>query len=165
MESKSSSVLLFGLLLALAGCRSACMRDDDSLEANDWLDEATPMRLGEPIEARANEGDPDAFVVEVPAGRTLVWEATHRGKENNAGFDLYGPGFARIEWERADAGAFAGATFEGVTNPDKHWQYATYRFRVTPTREGRYYMIITEHGQADNMLPFSWDYRLTATLE
>ena len=40
-----------------------------------------------------------------------------------------------------------------------------YRLRIKAKVAGIYYLTVIEGHQADNIFPFSWDYRLTATIE
>ena len=73
-----------------AGCRS--LRPDDDLEPNDDFATSTAMTPGEPVTARANEGNPDVFSIEAAQGQTIIFRLESLGLEDCAAFTVTGPG-------------------------------------------------------------------------
>ena len=145
------------------GCRTA--RPDDALEPNDDLASATRLVAGQAVEGRANQGNPDVFAIQAAAGQTIVLRLESKGNEDCAAFQVTAPsgtvvyedkGATCTSLERAQPTASASLTVV---------QGFGYELRVTAAETGLYDLTINELGQADNVFPFSWDYRLTATLE
>lgn len=164
-------LLLLATTVLLAGCpRSA--RPDDALEPNDDPAQATPLPPGQPVEARANQGNPDVFAVDVPAtGGTLVFLAEDRGLENCPAFTVTGPGPQALF---EDVHSFCNRVAEEprkAPGVEFHMRFGTgsdaesYELRIPASQPGRYLLTILEQGRVDNAAPFSWDYRLTARLE
>jgi hypothetical protein len=161
-------VLLATLLLT--GCPRGA-RPDDALEPNDDPARATPLALDTAVEARANQGNPDVFSVEAPAGRTLIFLAESRGLEVCPAFTVNGPGGEALfedvhancnrtaEEPRKAPGVEFHTRFGAGTSAE------AYELRIPTAQPGRYLLTILEQGRADNLAPFSWDYRLTARVE
>jgi hypothetical protein len=154
-------------LFLMAGCVGGA-RPDDALEPNDDLPQATVLTLGQPVEGRANQGDPDMFSIELPAGGTLVFHLEHRGLENCPSFAVTGPDGQLLH----DDGRFpcANRPPPQVRAPGVELEFIgghakDYALRVPVGQAGRYVLSIHEQGATDNHAPFSWDYRLTAHLE
>jgi hypothetical protein len=157
--------LVAALVLVLAGCRSACARDDDGLEDNDTFQQATKLEVDKPIDGRANEDDPDVFVVDAPEGKTLTFALTSRGlEEGYADFCLfYGDEQALLfdgsRWhDCAPEGTQRATDIATVTQDGRDFVVATHR-------PGRYFLSIIQGGEADNQLPFSWDYTIVAHIQ
>lgn len=162
------SILLATVLLT--GCPRGA-RPDDALEPNDSPESATPLTPGQPVEARANQGNPDVFSVEAPEGRTLVFLAESRGLENCPAFTVTGPGGQALfedvhshcsrvaEEPRKAEGVEFHMRFGAGTSAE------AYELRIPTAQPGRYLLTILEQGRADNVAAFSWDYRLTARVE
>lgn len=153
--------LLLALTLAAAACRNT--RPDDAFEPNDTLAEATPLTVGEAVVARANQGDPDVFVVQVPADRRLHVRVESLGLEECAGFRLQGPGGELLYHlpEGCDFGRTPKVQAGGVTGTHTK---ELLELELTPTVAGAYAFTVLEGAQADNLFDFSWDYRLTVDL-
>ncbi len=157
-------------LSVLAGCLllAACPgpRDDDALEPNDTFAEATRLTLGVPVEGRANQDNPDVFVVAAGPAATLRFTLDDRGLENCPVFRVHDP--AKTELVGQDP-----ASDCGVSPADTRFAHGAsieersdggYVITVPAEAEGDYFLTIIEDSEADNTAPFSWDYRLTATV-
>jgi len=149
------------LLLALAACRAP--RPDDAFEPNDDLEHATLLALDAPVAARANQGNPDVFAVDVLAGATLVFRAESLGLEECAGFTATGPDGTVLF--RVAAGCDASreplvrAAGVEVEHTDELFVLA-----LPAVTGGLHYLTILEGAESDNLFDFSWDYRLTASV-
>lgn len=148
------------------GCSCIEPRPDDALEPNDDRDHATPLTPGVAIEGRANQDNPDVFVVEAGPAQTILFELVDRGLERCPTFQVHGPDGAELVGqdltsncgESVDEARLApGAALREL--PD-----GGFEIEVPALAAGPYYLTIEEDDQADNIAPFSWDYRLTATL-
>lgn len=159
------------VLALLAGCQRCGLRDDDPLEPNNTFDQATVLVLGQAAEGRANQNNPDVFAADAPVGHTLVFEARSRGLENCPRFSLHGPG-RELLYQDADFRChlrseklFQAPGVELQLLDAEGGVAGRYVLRANTQREGRYFLTIVEQGEADNAFPFSWDYRLVATVE
>lgn len=160
--------LLLLLPLLWAGCTHT--RPDDALEPNNTGEQATPLTPGTPVQGRANQGNPDVFALEVPAGKAaVVFRLESLGLEDCAAFTITGPGaqvlyddgrFRNCQRPASPPVAVAGARLSSLGGGAQG-----YELRAPATQAGRYFLTILEQGQADNSFLFSWDYRLTALLE
>jgi len=148
-------------LPAVAACPGA--RPDDDLEPNDSFEQATRLTLGSPVEARANQDDPDVFVV-TAGGGLLGFYLDDRGLENCPVFQVHDA--ARVELVGQDpthncgpdgTRLAGGATFAAGAD-------GGYLISVPVAATADVYLTILEDSEADNLAPFSWDYRLTATV-
>ena len=152
---------LLGLVL-LAGCPGP--REDDALEPNDNFEQATRIELGEAVEGRANQDNPDVFVVAVEAGVSLEFSLEDRGLENCPSFQVHDPNELELLGQDPSSDCLPdetrtveGASFEETGE-------GGYRIVVSAELAGDYYLTIIEGSEADNIAPFGWDYRLTASL-
>ncbi len=147
-------------MILLSSCNR---RPDDSLEPNDTLAQATELIMGVPIEARANQSNPDVFKIEVTENRTLTFELESLGLEVCPKFILTGPKGVLY----ADA---LPTSCSRIGLPDIHEEDVDfeiierfgYLLRTKAKVAGTYYLTIIEGSHADNIFPYSWDYRLTA---
>jgi glycine cleavage system aminomethyltransferase T len=153
---------LFGTL----GC-NCFARPDDTLEPNDDLAHAIVLSAGQVVTARANQWNADVFVFSSEEGRTIVFSMQSLGGEDCAAFTVTGP---EGEVLYQDSGSFCSSKgeypavkAEGVEF--KAVEDSGYEIIVPTSTAGNYYLRIYEQGQADNIFPFSWDYRLMATIE
>ncbi len=155
-------VLIFSLIL-LSSCNR---RPDDALEPNDTPAQATAITVGVSIEARANQSNPDVFKIDVAENQTLTFELESLGLEECPKFILTGPNGVLY----ADA---LPTSCHRMVSPDIHEEDVDfevierfgYRLRTKAKVAGIYYLTIIEGSQADNIFPFSWDYRLKAIVE
>ncbi|WP_204494003.1 hypothetical protein [Archangium primigenium] len=158
------------VLLLLAGCPRGT-RLDDAFEPNDDASQATPLTPGTPIEARANQGNPDVFALEAPEARTLVFRMESLGQDNCPAFTVNGPDGGLLYEDRhrfcsrGPDEAWKAPGVELLLLDVRGYQIGTYELRVPTARAGRYLLTILEQGRVDNTVPFSWDYRLTARVE
>lgn len=157
------SGLLLGLTLATAACLP---RPDDRLEPNDSRGEAVTLQPGVAVEARANQGDPDVFKVAAGRGRTLNFELQSLGLEDCPAFRLEGPG-GRVLY--ADGRARCRRMGKpAVQQPQVTFEIVAgfgYRLRALTPAAGDYYFTVIEGSDADNIFSYSWDYRLTVSIE
>lgn len=151
--------------LLIAAAVSGCWaRPDDALEPNDSAAQATPLEPGVALSARANQGNPDVFAVRAEAGRTLLITLESLGLEECPAFrlddphgrTLYADAYARCRRVGGPAVQQAGVTFEHAPG--------VYRLRVAETTAGTYLLQVLEGGDADNLSPYSWDFRVRVTL-
>jgi len=158
--------LSWAILLTILSC-TGCVeqRPDDALEPNDTLEDATEITIGIPIEARANQGNSDVFKIEVDADEILSIDLVSLGKENCPGFTLIDPS-AQVLFKDASARC------RRIGQPEIHDAAVEFQingedyfFQTETTVSGYYYFTITEGRDADNILSYSWDYRLTVTVE
>ena len=153
--------LLALCLLLAAGCRK-----DDALEPNDTFESATLLTPGSERLASVFQNSPDVFVLEAPAGKTLVSKLSSRGGEDCPEFTLLGPGEKTLY---EDAEGFCSdpwkARKKDASVQASGGRGSGYEFRVGVKDAGKYYLRIQERRQADNMLGYSWDYALTAQVE
>ncbi|UCF34324.1 MAG: hypothetical protein JSV78_03280 [Phycisphaerales bacterium] len=162
----SSSLLmtLVVFMLLAGGCRTT--RPDDALEPNNDFQTATRLTSGQPVDGRANEGNPDVFAIDATAGQNISYRLEDRGLEDCAAFTVTGPGNVILYRDGhffcgrgpAPETIADGVTFNEV--PD-----FGYELRVPAATAGTYFLTIEELGQADNLFKYSWDYRLTAVVE
>src|SRR5262249_44808538 len=88
--------LALAAALALPGCKSMTQRQDDRHEPNDTRETAVILSAGQAVEGRANQGNPDFFTVDVPAGRKVKFTIENRGLEDCAAFTVIGPNEAML---------------------------------------------------------------------
>lgn len=161
-------ILALGLAAAFAASLTGCVgpRPDDALEPNDDLASATPLVLGEYVDGRANQDNPDVFSVEVPAGETLYFALKDRGLEDCAGFVvqtsetdiLYEDTYQSCSHTSLDVPVTNGAARTDIEG-------FGYEIEIASTVAGTYFLTVLEHGEADNVAPFSWDYSIRASLD
>jgi len=156
----------WAILLTFLSC-TGCVDQlsDDALEPNDTIEDATEITAGIPIDARANQGNSDVFKFEVDAEEILSIDVVSRGKDNC-------PGFSLIDSNELVLFKDARARCLRIGQPDIHDPTVEFQindedyfFQTKTTTSGYYYFTITEGRDADNIFPYSWDYRLTVTLE
>jgi len=142
----------------LTGCPGP--RPDDGYEPNDTFEQATRLTLASVIDARINQDDADVFVIQAEPG-LLLFLLEDRGLENCAVFRVHDA--ARTELLGQDPTSNCGPDgtrlATGVSfsaNPD-----GGYLISVPIGATGDVYLTILEDSEADNIAPFSWDYRLT----
>lgn len=161
---------LIALLLLVTGCPQG-NRPDDALEPNDDASQATPLTPGQPIEARANQDNPDVFSLEVPAAGTIVFRVESRGLENCPAFTASAPDGTVLYEDRHEfckrraVEAQKAPGVEMLLLDVQGSDIGAYELRAPASQPGRYLLTILEQGRVDNLLPFSWDYRLTARVE
>ncbi len=158
------SLLTIAATFSLGGCP----RPDDALEPNNTIASATPLSAGVPVTARVLQSTNDVFSIEASAGQIVLFRMESVGPEVCPLFTATGPdgtvlykepetncrGFGTIEPEIQVAGSSLTIV-----------QDVAFELRVSADTSGLYFITITEGGYADNIFTFSWDYRLTATLE
>ncbi len=153
------AVLIAAVVLALLA--SGCLRPDDLLEPNNNVALATALQVGQIVEARANQGDPDVYKIAARRGQSLHFKLQSRGLEECPGFRLEDPRnqvLFKTQARCRRVGHQAPEKAAGVT-----WQTGAdfgYRLSTTAEIDGFYYLIILEGSDADNLFPYSWDYRL-----
>jgi hypothetical protein len=160
--------LPFGFAAAFAASLGGCFdaRPDDGMEPNDDLASATPLVLGAYVDGRANQGDPDVFSVAVPAGETLYFALKDRGLEDCAGFTVatsttdivYQDTYQSCSHSSLDEPIMNGAVRADIEG-------FGYEIEIASTVAATYFLTILEHGTADNVAPFSWDYSIRASLD
>jgi hypothetical protein len=156
-----------------AGCSRLLARSEDSFEPNDTFDRATLLTADQPVQARANQGNLDIFSFQVAdAGTRLLFRLESLGLEDCPAFTVTAPDaqvLYRDETFRCSGGRNSkhqpaerveGATLTLTSSPGP-----AYELRVPAARAGTHFLTIDEQGEADNMFPLGWDYRLTATIE
>ena len=149
------------LFLACAACRAP--RLDDAYEPNDDLAHATPLVLDVPLIARANQGNPDVFVVDVPAAATLVFRAESLGLEECAGFSATGPDGTVLFRVAAGCDASHEPLVRAAGVESEHSD-ELFVLSLPVASGGLHYLTILEGAESDNLFDFSWDYRLTASV-
>lgn len=165
----SCRMAMIGLLaIALTLSLGGCPRPDDALEPNNTIASATPLTAGVPVTARVLQSTNDVFSIEASAGQVVLFRMESLGPEVCPLFTATGPdgtvlyqepatlcrGFGTVEPETQ----VAGSSLTIVPN-------LAFELRVPVDTSGLYFITITEGSQADNIFRFSWDYRLTATLD
>ena len=143
-----------------------CTRPDDGMEPNDDIEHATRLIVGQTVDGRANQGDDDVFLLDVERLSTVVYRMESMGLEDCPTFTASGSTgdvlYRDVHFncrrgpEPAEQVSGAGLTLVPGFG---------YELRVPATCAGTYLLIIHEQGMADNIAPFSWDYRLTVSLE
>lgn len=156
-------IALLTALLALPACRFP--RADDSLEPNNDLVGATRLIAGETVQGRANEGDADCFAIEVSAPGTLVFQLADLGHEDAAAFTVSGPDGSDLYRDRRFRGRRMGDAEVAAAGASLRRTEQGYELRVPAATPGRYHLVIEEQPAADNLLAFSWDYRLRVDVE
>ncbi len=150
--------------LLLTGCVHA--RDDDALEPNDDFAEATRLSPGDAIEGRANQGNPDVFVVAAGPDQSLVFALADLQYENCPAFRVHGPDGRELLGQDPSSNCSVpasetrqepGVVLRELENGDRE-------IEIPAAVEGDYFLTIIEGSEADNIAPFSWDYRVTAIL-
>lgn len=158
------AVLLIGTLTTTTGCRTT--RSEDALEPNDTTQTATVLTAGQAVEGRANQGNLDLFAVEAAADQTILFRLESLGLEDCAKFTVSDPAgqtLYRDSGSTCDRGPEPDVQAEGVTFT--RVEGFGYELRIPAATAGTYLLTIDERGQADNIFAFSWDYRVTATVE
>ena len=161
------------LMVSTAGCRG-CARPEDGLEPNNTAATATPLTHGVSVTGRAVQGNVDMFAFAVPRPGVILFhmESRRPGRDEAcASFTVTGPG-GRVHFTEShhlcplrEAGTTthtSGVTLT-VTQNDRH-RNVGYELRVPVSVSGTTYLKVLEHGQADNIFTFSWDYQITDTL-
>ena len=156
------------VVLLLPCSMGGCPRPEDSLEPNDTPETATPLTIGQAIEGRVVQGNDDVFSVVSGPGQTLLFTMESLGEEEVkcAAFAVRAPGGTVLyedqntycERQGTQPVQVSGAALEEV-------QGFGYRLRVPAQEQGQYYLTIRELGYVDNIFTYSWQYRLTATVE
>lgn len=161
-QSAPSRVFIgFCVVLAIAGCKKA--RPDDALEPNNNFQSATVLTAGQTLTGRANQGNVDVFAFKSEARRLIVFSLQSIGMEDCAAFTvtapdggiLYQDSDSFCDKTRERAVRAAGVRFAKVKD-------FGYEIRVPAETAGTYFLSINERGRADNIYPFSWDYRIKA---
>lgn len=165
LTQAATGVWLLAATLA-GGCSCGEPRADDALEPNDEFAEATPLTPGVAIEGRANQDDPDVFVIEAGPDQVITFSLVHRGLENCPTFQVHGPGAVELVGQDPadDCGVSADATRLVPGAAVRALADGGHEIEAPAAAAGAYYLTIVEDGEADNIAPFSWDYRLTATI-
>lgn len=149
---------------ATAMCMGGCPRPDDALEPNDTAETATRLTMGEPIEARVIQDNPDVFVVAAGPGQTLIFDLVSLGEEDCNSFKVVGPG-GLTKYE--DENHFCGRVGElPIVQPGGKLELlgeGAYRLTIHADAEGDYFLYVWERGHADNIFTYSWHYRLTVS--
>ena len=151
-------------LTMTAGCRTT--RSEDALEPNDDAQAATVLVAGQAVEGRANQGNLDVFAVDAAADQTILFRLESLGLEDCAKFTVTDPDGRTLYRD-------SGFTCERGPEPEVQAEGVTftrvegfgYELRIPAATAGTYLLTIDERGQADNIFAFSWDYRVTATVE
>jgi len=148
------------------GCKHFA-RPDDTLEPNDDLEHATIITAGQAVTARANQWNADVFVFNSEGKGTIVFSMQSLGGEDCAAFTVTGPD-SEILYQ--DSGRFCSSKGDYPAVKAKGVELIGvedfgYEINVPANKAGAYYLQIYERSQADNIFPFSWDYRLTATIK
>lgn len=151
----------------LAGCKLLTRRSDDVFEPNDTPSAAVPLKPGQALEGRANQGNADFFVVDAPEGRSIEFSIENRGLEDCAAFTVTGPAGEVLY---RDAGQLCGRSSANPPETTPGVELVGggsqgYRLRLPSGPGGRYYLEIVELGRADNEASFSWDYRVSVKFE
>ncbi|UCH50729.1 MAG: hypothetical protein JSV54_06850, partial [Chloroflexota bacterium] len=99
--------------------------------------------------------------------KTIVFSMQSLGGEDCAAFTVSGP---NGEILYRDSGSFCSSKgdYPAVKAEGVEFRMVEefgYEISVPANVAGAYYLQIYERSQADNIFPFSWDYRLTATIE
>ena len=71
--------LILSLIVSFLLLSSCNKRPDNPLEPNDTPAQATELIVGVAIEARANQGNPDVFKIDVAENQTLTFELESLG--------------------------------------------------------------------------------------
>jgi hypothetical protein len=162
------TILTLSLVGGMLSCRPSA-RPDDALEPNDDFEHATILTAGQAVTARANQWNADVFAFNCEAKGTIVFSLQSLGHEDCAAFTVTGPNGEilyqdsgtscsdRGPWEKPAMQA-EGVKFTEVKD-------FGYEIDVPANTVGTYFLQIVERSQADNILPFSWDYRLTVTIK
>jgi len=159
-------VILALLLVWTLGCRHFA-RPDDTFEPNDDMQHATKITVGQVVIARANQWNADVFVFSSEGKGTIVFSMQSLGGEDCAAFTVTGPNNVVLYQDSgsfcSSKGDYPAVIGEGVEF--KKLEDSGYEINVSANRAGTYYLQIYERSQADNIFPFSWDYRLTAKVK
>lgn len=150
--------------LLLTGCVHA--RDDDALEPNDDFAKATRLSPGDAVEGRANQSNPDVFVVAAGPDQLLVFALEDLQYEKCPAFRVHGPGGRELLGQDPSSNCSVPAS-ETRLEPGvvlREQDNGDYEIEIPATVAGDYFLTIIEGSEADNIAPFSWDYRVTATL-
>lgn len=162
MIKKLSAAALCCLPLLLAGCRS-----NDSYEPNDTIETATAVMQGIEVLATVGQDNPDVFSIQAPAGKTVVFSLTGKGREECPEFAVTGPDGKTLYQDQrgfcGDPPLLAESNDGGVAVSGKAGK--GYELRVPAKAAGMYYLTVKERKQPDNTFPYSWDYALTAKVE
>jgi hypothetical protein len=156
------------LAVLVTGCPRLLARSEDPFEPNDTFDRATALTAGQPVQGRANQGNLDVFSLQVAeAGKHVLFRAESLGLEDCPAFTATGPD-ARVLYRddtfRCSRGRKSQSA-ESVEGASLAVVSGAYELRVPAASAGAYLLAIDEQGEADNMFPLGWDYRLTATIE
>ncbi len=165
------SVLCMLTILALSlvgtlGCRHFT-RPDDALEPNDDPKHATILTAGQAVIARANQWNADVFVFSSEGKETIIFSIESLGGEDCAAFTITGPNDEILYQDSGNLcsskGDYPAVKAEGVQF--RGVEDFGYEINVPANIAGAYYLQIQERSQADNIFPFSWDYRLTVSIK
>jgi len=170
LPRKTGRLGLLALAMLWMGCPRLLARSDDSFEPNDDLAHASPLTAGQAVTGRANQGNADVFSLqEVPAGKRILFRLESLGLENCPAFTVTGPGdqvLYRDDSYRCSRGRDSRPQpAQSVEGAALAVVQTGYELRVPAATAGTYFLTINEQGEADNMFPLGWDYRLTAELE
>lgn len=150
------------LASVLIGCiPSWYERSDDQLEPNNSFSQATQLTAGAIYHARANQGDADFFRIDITDMIPLNVKISDRGLEHCPTLSVYSADRTLLHRSKVSCSGAkiedeitrTGITLKRVGND--------YQLTIVPTSSDTYYLSIVEGGQADNVLPFSWDYSVT----
>jgi hypothetical protein len=157
------AIMLISTLFS-GGC---CPVEEDSLEPNDTIAQATELSLGTPSEGRAVQGNLDVFAVNAGPNQTLRFRfnAVNPGNEEDcAAFQATAPdGTVLYRETQVSCGERLPEQVDGaVLNSLGDEQYEL----VVPAGiAGSYLLTIDERGHADNICDFRWTYRVKANAD
>jgi hypothetical protein len=146
-----------------------CPRAEDGLEPNNTLAMATRLSLGQAVEGRVVQGNPDVFIVAAGPGKTLRFTMDSIGEEEEAcaAFLLTAPNGAVLyddDLSGCNRGGLGGPiAVPGATLNERPG--IGYELVAPADLAGDYALTLTELGHADNIFTYSWRYRMTAQQE
>lgn len=157
-------------LLTIASTFSlgGCPRPDDGFEPNDTIASATVLTAGVPVTARVLQSTNDVFSIEASAGETVLFRMESLAPEVCPLFTATGPD-GTILYKEPETYCRDFRTIEPEIQVDGSSltivRDVAFELRVPAAISGPYFITIFEGGHADNVFTYSWDYRLTATLD
>ncbi len=169
IEETSCRMGMIGLLtIAAAFSLGGCPRPEDEFEPNDTIASATVLTAGVPVTARVLQSTNDVFSIEASAGETVLFRMESLGTEVCPLFTATGPD-GTILYKEPETSCRDFRTIEPEIQVDGSSlaivRDVAFELRVPADTSGPYFITIFEGGHVDNVFTYSWDYRLTATLD
>ena len=150
---------------AVLASMAGCPRPEDILEPNNTPDTATRLMPGVPVEGRVIQGNPDIFVITGSGNQTLVFSLESLGEENCNSLRVVGPGDQTLYEDTNQFCGRVGAVSVVQQGGMLELLGEDVRLTIRADAPGDYFLYLYERGEADNILDFSWRYRLTATMQ